>query len=153
MNANASRLAWPLSSLPPNTSLHPVLNYRLKTPSQIPWTKGQTETVPPSSNNFLILFLVFYKKASLRTISKYDVRVEFENYATLLQTPILTSKCFESHLRTFVNNQTTISVFLQSFPFVPTSHRNIIEIGLKISLKYCLLLAFHWIVSELWHHF
>ena len=44
--ANTSRLAWhefPISSLPPNTCLHPVLlNHCLKTPRQIPWTNGQT---------------------------------------------------------------------------------------------------------------
>ena len=39
MNASASKLAWygfPISSLPPNTSLPPVFNHCLKTSSQIP---------------------------------------------------------------------------------------------------------------------
>ena len=72
MNATASRLAWhgfPTSSLPPNTSLHPVLNHCLKTPSQIPWTSGQT--LPYSSNNFPIFIFYFFIREHLLRQSIY----------------------------------------------------------------------------------
>ena len=67
MNANALKLAWygfPISSLPPNASLHPVLNHRLKTPSQISWTSGQT--VPPKNQGKLWHFKLL---DSLKNIS------------------------------------------------------------------------------------
>ena len=37
-------------------------------------------------------------------VVSYDIRVQFENYATIIQTQILTSKYCESHLCTFVGN-------------------------------------------------
>ena len=48
-------------------------------------------------------------------VVSYDIRVQFENYATLRQTPILTSKCYESHLHTFVGNHQTTYIRLLAF--------------------------------------
>ena len=56
-----------------------------------------------------LYYTLGWVKFCLRILAvvSYDIRVQFENYATLIPAPILTSKCCESHLRTFVSNQTT----------------------------------------------
>ena len=77
----------------------------------------------------LIIIILQYQITQIKTgLIPQILTVQFENYATLIiQTPIITSKCCESHLHTFVGNQTTNVHFLGGgvakrghlFPFLP----------------------------------
>ena len=113
LNANASRLAWhgckfececlmvglawiPYIIFAPRFLPAPCIKPLFEDPKSDSLNQ-RSDSTRPSSNNFLIFIFFFYKKASLIN------RVQFENSATLIQTPILTKKNVVSPIYAFLS--------------------------------------------------